>query len=298
MRQLEGNLESYATAPSAAERPRAVRTKNVGAALRRAREARGLALNDVERALRIREPHLRALEANRFDELPGTAYARLFTREYAEYVGLDGDRVLALAGDRLTEHDQIEDTDEPSATESGVAPSRVLVWIDRAFGRIPTRVRRWAWLVGVLVPLLIVIVRADGRSQPTTFEPSTGTQTGVATRPHALAVAQTPPDSRQIAAPATPIQARVSVPRTARVELAAARGDCWLLVRERSSSGSVVFEGILRKGGAVEFQGRALWLRVGAPWNLAVHVNGRAQRGLPTKPSDLLITSRGVKTTT
>ena len=62
--------------------------------LRDQREARGLRLSDVEKNLRIRRPHLEAIEEGRFDKLPGAAYIPAFLRAYAAHVGLDPEKVL------------------------------------------------------------------------------------------------------------------------------------------------------------------------------------------------------------
>jgi cytoskeleton protein RodZ len=66
----------------------------VGRLLRDQREARGLALSDVEKSLRIRRPQLEAIEEGRFDQLPGAAYVPAFLRAYAAHVGLDPEKVL------------------------------------------------------------------------------------------------------------------------------------------------------------------------------------------------------------
>lgn len=66
----------------------------VGRLLRDQREARGLALSDVETALRIRLSSLEAIEEGRFDKLPGAAYVPAFLRAYAGHVGLDPEKVL------------------------------------------------------------------------------------------------------------------------------------------------------------------------------------------------------------
>lgn len=66
----------------------------VGRLLRDQREARGLALSDVEKALRIRRSNLEAIEEGRFDKLPGAAYVPAFLRAYATHVGLDPGKVL------------------------------------------------------------------------------------------------------------------------------------------------------------------------------------------------------------
>ncbi|MDP6518223.1 MAG: DUF4115 domain-containing protein [Alphaproteobacteria bacterium] len=63
--------------------------QGIGAQLRYAREQVGSSLEDVARALRIRYPHLLAIEEGRFEDLPGPAYVVGFMRSYAEQVGID-----------------------------------------------------------------------------------------------------------------------------------------------------------------------------------------------------------------
>jgi len=61
---------------------------SIGPQLRTARETRGLALEAVEKAIRIRVKYLEALEAEQFELLPSEVQARGFLRNYAEYLGL------------------------------------------------------------------------------------------------------------------------------------------------------------------------------------------------------------------
>jgi len=66
----------------------------VGALLRESREQRGVDIEGVARALRIRQPYLIAIEEGRFKDLPGAPYASGFVRSYAEYLSLDADEIL------------------------------------------------------------------------------------------------------------------------------------------------------------------------------------------------------------
>ncbi len=68
----------------------------LGLVLIRAREARGLTLEDAERDTRISRRYLQALEAEQFEVIPAPVYARGFLRSYASYLGLDPQEVLAL----------------------------------------------------------------------------------------------------------------------------------------------------------------------------------------------------------
>jgi cytoskeleton protein RodZ len=74
-----------ATQPPAAQR--------AGADLRAARERLALSLDDVACMLRIRPPHLKALEEGRISLLPGNAYALALVRTYAGALGLDADEI-------------------------------------------------------------------------------------------------------------------------------------------------------------------------------------------------------------
>lgn len=66
----------------------------VGADFRMAREHRGEDLRHVVQALRIRREQLEALEESRYADLPGRTYAVGFVRAYAEYLGLDTERLV------------------------------------------------------------------------------------------------------------------------------------------------------------------------------------------------------------
>lgn len=68
----------------------------VGEILRRAREHFGQSLNDVEAAIRIRVIQIDAIEKSQYDKLPGRVYAIGFVRSYSEYLGFDGDKMVAL----------------------------------------------------------------------------------------------------------------------------------------------------------------------------------------------------------
>ncbi|MBI3980242.1 MAG: helix-turn-helix domain-containing protein [Chloroflexi bacterium] len=74
----------------------------LGETLRRARESRGLSLEDAEQATKIRKKYLRALEDGLLGELPAPVYARGFVRNYATFLGLDPVAMLALIPDRAT----------------------------------------------------------------------------------------------------------------------------------------------------------------------------------------------------
>lgn len=70
-------------------------SESLGQRLRAAREAKGTSLAEVERATRIRAKFLEAFEQDDFSGLPSETQARGFLRNYAEYLGLEADELLA-----------------------------------------------------------------------------------------------------------------------------------------------------------------------------------------------------------
>jgi hypothetical protein len=63
--------------------------------LQSAREKKGVDLYRAERDTKIRAKHLAALESGDYAELPGSVYTKGFLRNYALYLGLDPEELLA-----------------------------------------------------------------------------------------------------------------------------------------------------------------------------------------------------------
>jgi transcriptional regulator with XRE-family HTH domain len=81
--------------PATADRRPGGAADQLGERLVAAREARGIDLLRAERETKIRRTYLAALERGDFASLPGATYARGFLRNYAQYLGLDPDDVVA-----------------------------------------------------------------------------------------------------------------------------------------------------------------------------------------------------------
>jgi len=101
--------------------------ETIGQRLRTARERLGFSLEEAERTTRIRAAHLAALERDDFAALPSPVQARGFLKNYADYLGLDTDRMLQDYGSAPA-------TRRPSSTRPVTAP------------RPEVRVRRRGWL--------------------------------------------------------------------------------------------------------------------------------------------------------
>ena len=116
----------------------------VGSALQKAREHRGLLLEDAARDTKLRTDQLRALEDEDFESLGGEVYARAALRTYAAYLGLSSDKVMTA---------YLRHADDPEPPP----PPRQLGRVERAIAA--TRIRdnqrflviAAAFVVGVLL---------------------------------------------------------------------------------------------------------------------------------------------------
>src|SRR5581483_7711579 len=239
----------------------------IGASLREARLKRGLSPADVHKELRIRDRYLQALEEERWELLPGDAYAKGFLREYADFLGLDGNLYVDEYNSRFAQHE-----------EQPLAP--------QPLPKSDFKARRTGG-VGILRPVLAIAVvvaivaavaawqldrGSNKASPPTTSQTTTG---GTTTTKH------------HTAPPALPTQAT----------LVATRGATWLEVRSGSSSGKLIYENTLPKGQKVRVSlaHGPVWMRIGLPANLDVHLGGRLAHGLPAQVGNVLLTQHGLK---
>jgi flagellar biosynthesis protein FlhG len=65
-----------------------------GAALRKIREARGIELGDIAHRTKISERHLRAIEEERFADMPAAVYVRGYVMEYARAIRIDAQKAV------------------------------------------------------------------------------------------------------------------------------------------------------------------------------------------------------------
>ncbi|CAN7240832.1 helix-turn-helix domain-containing protein [Phenylobacterium sp. LjRoot164] len=79
---------------------------DVGAALKAARELRGLNLQELADSTRIRRSYLAAIEEMRLDELPSRPFTIGYIRAYAAALGLDGDAAV----ERFRRDEPVTDT--------------------------------------------------------------------------------------------------------------------------------------------------------------------------------------------
>jgi cytoskeleton protein RodZ len=260
-----------AITPLAAVPPAAARA---GADLRAARERLGLALDDVAYNLRIRLPHLQALEEGRISLLPGNAYALAFIRTYASVLGLDAEEMVRRFKSEAAEFGRHTELDFPvPMTERGLpAGAIVLLGLVLAIGayagwyhlsgdgRLPAETvtaipERLATLAeqalppvpGATTPAVTADVASIGTQRIVLTDPATPAMPAnpappvMAISPTSAAAAQLP--SQPEDASASTVAAPMS--DTGRVVLRAT-ADAWMQVKDRG--GAILLNRTLRAG--------------------------------------------------
>jgi cytoskeletal protein RodZ len=97
-----------------------------GEKLRKQREQRGIELDAISNTTKISTRMLRALEDERFDQLPGGVFNKGFVRAYARQVGLDeeeavADYLAALNAGQAQQQSLLQEVRSPAAKPSPVA---------------------------------------------------------------------------------------------------------------------------------------------------------------------------------
>ena len=239
----------------------------IGASLREARIKRGLSPADVQKAIRIRDRYLQALEEERWELLPGDVYVKGFLRTYADFLGLDAHLYIDEYNSRFAVHDEQPLAPQPLAR---VESARRHVGLLRPVVAVAV----------VLVVIAAVVAWQLGRPSKSTQPPTTRTT------PTTTGTTTTHKKHKQ---PVTPLPTRAV--------LVAARGDVWLELRSGSATGPVIYEDTLAQGQSlpVQLKSGPVWIDMGAPWNLDVHMGGKLVPGLPTHIGAILLTRSGLK---
>lgn len=267
----------------------------VGVSLRAAREARGETIYDVAGALKLTPRQVEALETDRFDLLPGRAFARGFLRNYARHLHLDAAPLLA------------------ALDEQAAGDAMQLAPVSNAVGTMPSageRLRPSSLPVALIAFGLFLVVLAGWyfnwfqqpppQQEPLAEEALLPPEPMLVEPPRAAAplepalpapLEETAPAASPAISPAvvvdagTPEVAPVVAPRVEEAKPAsdAAAGDklnfrferdAWFEVRD--AAGKVVFSGTGREGTAQEVRGKGPFkLVVGNARYVKLEYNGR-----------------------
>jgi len=231
----------------------------IGSSLREARLRQGLDFPELEQATKIRGKYLRALEDEEFSVLPAQTYVKGFLRNYAEYLGLDGQLYVDEFNSRY-----VVGEDEVLSRPRRSPPPRA--------PRVQSRIVLLT-VLGIAAVALIVIVAwtrgGPGQSTIPGLASQQTTQTAVTRTTH-----------RRLAA--------------VRLSVTALRGPCWLQVHTGSVSGPIDFQGTLDQGQKQRFAAHRLWITLDRPENVRIVLNGHVRRLPVGGPKTLIVTARGI----
>jgi cytoskeleton protein RodZ len=249
----------------------------IGGSLREARLKRGLTPADVQKAIRIRDRYLQALEEERWELLPGDAYVKGFLRTYADYLGLDGSLYVEEYNSRFSHPEE----------QPQLVPQR--------FARRDTRIGGVGFLrplvaIGAIVAVVAAVAawQLSGKSNHTgqNLPPTTTVVTTTSSHHH-----HSQPKKQH----KTHTTTNAALP--SRATLVASRGSSWIWVRSGSASGPTVYEGTLLQGKTlpVNLKNGSVWIRIGDPPMIDVHLGGRIVHGLPSQVGNVLLTRSGIQ---
>ncbi len=233
---------------------------SIGQRLREERLRKGIKLSDISEFTRIRTAFLEAIEADRFDQLPGNFYARSFIRQYARYIGLEDPELEAEIKRQLGEPGPVVSPQEVVSGLSVTGPEKApVLWrtqpSSRTLAYATAALLVVAGVLGVYLSWRQIRARAQAdweaaqvRETTSAATSTTVTEAGQATETRAETAPVSPLPATQPATPAeappmpTPQEPQEPAPLT--VEVAADK-DAWIEVR---ADGRIVFVGTLAAG--------------------------------------------------
>ena len=258
-----------------------------GEILRRERERKNLTVKDIEEGTSIRSAYIEALESGDFSKLPGEVYARGFLKNYANFLGLDAENLLAqfaaeiapeIPGGENAETKPVEEKKSGVVRVTELPETNVKITRRREENResggsskfIAAAIFAVVVLVGGFFYFVLgsdAVANVDINVAQTTEVNEPADNPEPEKIPENQVVATTTADKNSGGAPASAavpgvgIQAKFSAP-------------CWI---RATVDGAVVYEGIANAGETLNWQGNnAVNIRVGNAGAVDFVMNGQS----------------------
>lgn len=261
----------------------------IGRFLEQARKERGLSLEEVEQATKIRKRYLAGLESEDYAMLPDAVYAQGFLKTYANFLGLDGEALSRQLKSRRKPRRErgINYNTQPESdfAEPLIAP-RGLQGTEKR--KVPTSA-----IVTLLVAVLVLAAvigalyfvgrgvqasRADGDNPQAAAgkNPPRHEQQKVADKEKVPEADRATKDAAEKAASdqQRPEEARQPVPPDSLQVIISVRDrPSWLLIQ---TDGSTAYEQVAQPGYSETFEaGRRLYIKCGDAGAVNVEINGQ-----------------------
>ncbi|HEY5485364.1 MAG TPA: RodZ domain-containing protein [Candidatus Cryosericum sp.] len=231
--------------------------QQAGTALRDKRMSLELSLEDVARATLLRKSMLESLEAGGPPDPNG--FFKSYARRYAEYLGLNGDDVVAaFVGS------------SPTVTTDSDAVTAQPTKLGRSVAAVPAYKKKRSLVSTVLIIVVALVTAVVLLSRPWAATPGLpGGQTGPSSTPSVPSGTTDPslPGTPSIpdTTPVVPTQGAITLRFTSTTQRA------WL---EITVDGSVVFSGILSPGDSTQATGNYVVVNFGNAMHTQVTANG------------------------
>ena len=225
----------------------------IGEKLRNARLENGITLTEVENETKIRRKYIVALENEDFDVLPGKVYVKGFLKNYARFLGLDGNALVE-------EYEVLFHEPKIDPLLEKVKPTN--------FKKPAKTSRGWLVVVAVLfVGLMFYWLGFAGTAPQGDLSERGQKQNMPAGEDNRKAGAQDP----SLEEPDTVSPGMEPAQRGVNVVLQVTDKDCWMQVVVDDNS---AFEGLVGPGEKKEFRGdNSIWLKLGNAGAVRVLVN-------------------------
>lgn len=223
--------------------------ETIGEQLRAERERKGLSIKEIEAAISIRALYINAIEEGNYSIVPGEVYLKGFIRNYANYLGLNGQEMVA----------SYRQAQEPIVSEVAVAKTpteprtRAKDKTDNKSGKL------------LIISLLVVCVAGSAwwllGNQPPSKEPIETKQVQPLPSP-------TAPITTQPTTPVAPIQSKPVV------IIAKYTEKCWTSV---FADGKQIYEGTPQNGETITWEAqKSIAITVGNAGGIDITYNGQS----------------------
>lgn len=251
----------------------------LGKTLRDERERQKLSVNDIEQGTSIRALYIEAIENGEYDKLPGEVYTRGFIKNYAKFLGLDGDAFSKEFTAEIHGAPPAVPVEEKPAAQP-VVESKPLIETKPVVESKPAQPAKKSSKVvgeirgenrgssGILIVAAVVLIAALAGGA---WAFLSGDGDDVASKPPV----QTQPVQNQ-PAPQTPVANANPAPQAPADSVkidAKFNGRCWTLV---TVDGAVVLEGVVEAGENLSWEGKeSVNLRLGDAGAVELIHNGK-----------------------
>jgi len=225
--------------------------ETIGQQLRAEREKKGLSIKEIEAAISIRALYINAIEEGNYAIVPGEVYLKGFIRNYANYLGLNGQEMVAS-------YRQAQEPIVPEVAETSAEPATRTKTNDSEQAN-----NKSAKLL--IISLLVVCVAGSAwwllGNHPPSKEP-------IETKQIQPLPSPTAPIATQSTTPVTPVQSKPVV------IIAKYTEKCWTSV---VADGKQIYEGTPNDGETITWEAqKSIAITVGNAGGIDITYNGQS----------------------